>query len=198
MMGKFVSILIVTLGLAVTAAAQGNLLIPSPVSLERKPGNFVFASRPVLLPSSAASDGIELVPDPSMKEESYLLEVSPRRIVIRARDDRGFFYGLQTVRQLLPEGYEDASSGRYAIPCVRVYDEPRFPYRGYMLDVARFFTPKEDLLRIIDCMSMLKLNKLHLHLCDDNGWRLEIKNIPFFMKSVPAGLKDRESIFPRG
>ena len=178
MMRKIVSILFVTPGFAVSSAAQGNLLIPSPVSFERKSGSFVFTDRPVLLPSSAASDGVELVSDPSMKEEAYQLEVSPRKVVIRARDDRGFFYGLQTVRQLLPEGYEDASSGKYAIPCVRVYDEPRFSYRGYMLDVARFFTPKEDLLRIIDCMSMLKLNRLHLHLCDDNGWRLEMKKYP--------------------
>ncbi|MGN1232553.1 MAG: family 20 glycosylhydrolase, partial [Candidatus Cryptobacteroides sp.] len=175
MMRRLVTIIAVTLGLAVTAAAQGNLLVPAPVSLEKKSGTFTFAGRPGLLPSTAASDGIELVIDSSMDDEAYILDVSTRRVSVTAKDERGFFYGLQTIRQLLPSGYEDSSAGTYRIPCLRVYDEPRFPYRGFMLDVARFFTPKDDLLKIIDCMSMLKLNKLHLHLCDDNGWRLEIK-----------------------
>ena len=177
-MRKLVTIIAVTLGLAVTAAARGNLLIPAPVSLEMRAGTFTFTSRPGLLPSTAASDGIELVIDSSMNDEAYILEVSPRRVIVKAKDERGFFYGLQTIRQLLPSGYENSSEGMFRIPCLRVYDEPRFPYRGFMLDVARFFTPKEDLLKIIDCMSMLKLNKLHLHLCDDNGWRLEIRKYP--------------------
>lgn len=59
-----------------------------------------------------------------------------------------------------------------------IQDEPRFGYRGLMLDVSRFFLPKEYVLRIIDCMAMLKVNKLHFHLVDDNGWRLEIKKYP--------------------
>ena len=59
-----------------------------------------------------------------------------------------------------------------------IKDEPRFGYRGLMVDVARFFIPKENLLRIIDCMGMLKINTLHLHLVDDNGWRIEIKRYP--------------------
>lgn len=62
--------------------------------------------------------------------------------------------------------------------CHDYYRPPRFSYRGLMVDVSRFFTPKENLLRIIDCMAMLKLNKLHLHLTDDNGWRIEIKRYP--------------------
>ncbi|MGM9739866.1 MAG: family 20 glycosylhydrolase [Candidatus Cryptobacteroides sp.] len=178
MFRRFSILIVVTLGFAAPAAAQGNILVPAPLSLEKRAGTFVFADRPCLLPSTAASDGIEFVIDSSMKDEAYILDVSPRRVIVRAKDERGLFYGLQGIRQLLPAGYEDSSCDRYAIPCLKVYDEPRFPYRGFMLDVARFFTPKEDLLKIIDCMSMLKLNKLHLHLCDDNGWRIEIKRYP--------------------
>ena len=115
-MRKVLTIIAVTLGLAVTAAARGNLLIPAPVALEKRAGTFTFASRPGLLPSTAASDGIELVVDSSMKDEAYILEVSPRRVIVKAKDERGFFYGLQTIRQLLPPGYEDSSAGAYRIP----------------------------------------------------------------------------------
>ena len=66
----------------------------------------------------------------------------------------------------------------WRVPSVKIMDEPRFEYRGLMLDVARYFIPKENVLRIIDCMGMLKINKLHFHLVDDNGWRLEIKKYP--------------------
>ena len=66
----------------------------------------------------------------------------------------------------------------WIVPAMTITDEPRFGYRGLMVDVARFFVPKENLLRIIDCMGMLKLNTLHLHLVDDNGWRIEIKKYP--------------------
>ena len=103
-MRKLVTIIAVTLGLAVTAAARGNLLIPAPVSLEMRAGTFTFATRPGLLPSTAASDGIELVIDSSMEDEAYMLEVGPRRVSVTAKDERGFFYGLQTIRQLLPSG----------------------------------------------------------------------------------------------
>ena len=178
MLRRLSILFVVTLGIAASAAAQGNVLVPAPLSLEKKAGSFLFPVRPGLLPSTAAADGIEFVADTSMKDEAYFLDVSPKRVTVRAKDEKGLFYALQTIRQLLPPGYEDSSAQAYRIPCLKVYDEPRFPYRGFMLDVARFFTPKEDLLKIIDCMSMLKLNKLHLHLCDDNGWRLEIKKYP--------------------
>lgn len=63
----------------------------------------------------------------------------------------------------------------WSVPAATVNDSPRFGYRGVMIDVARYFIPKEDLLRLIDCISLLKINTLHLHLTDDNGWRIEIK-----------------------
>ena len=76
---------------------------------------------------------------------------------------------------------------------MKISDEPRFGYRGLLLDAARFFIPKENVLRIMDCMAMLKLNKLHFHLCDDNGWRLEIKKHPR-LTEVGAWRVDRRDV----
>lgn len=119
--------------------------------------------------------------DTTLKSESYRLEITPRRINIYAADAQGFFYALQSVRQFLPaaiEGEQVAENIDWTVPAVTITDQPRFGYRGLLVDVARFFSPKENMLRIIDCMAMLKLNKLHLHLVDDNGWRIEIKKYP--------------------
>ena len=82
---------------------------------------------------------------------------------------------------LLPPAIESrvpADGIEWSVPALTLQDSPRFPYRGLMLDVSRFFIPKENVIRIIDYMAMLKLNKLHLHLVDGNGWRLEIKKYP--------------------
>ena len=99
----------------------------------------------------------------------------------RASDLQGFYYALQSIRQLLPSAIESeqvTENVDWTVPVLTITDQPRFGYRGLLVDVARFFSPKENLLRIIDCMAMLKLNKLHLHLVDDNGWRIEIKKYP--------------------
>ena len=122
------------------------------------------------------SSNIQFTTDKNLKSESYQLNITPDSIQIKASDNKGFFYALQTIRLLLPTNVE--VNGTWSLPSVLINDEPRFEYRGLMLDVSRFFIPKENVLRIIDCMSMLKLNKLHLHLVDDNGWRLEIKQYP--------------------
>lgn len=119
--------------------------------------------------------------DALLKSEAYHLEITPKRITVKASDGKGFFYALQTIRQLLPASIESEKTGgeaAWTVPAVTISDVPRFGYRCLLLDVARFFTPKESLLRIIDCMGMLKINKLNLHLCDDNGWRIEIKKYP--------------------
>ena len=118
--------------------------------------------------------------DPALNAEAYELQVDPQRITVKASDNSGFFYALQTLRQLLPASVEGniPADDAWTVPALRIKDEPRFGYRGYMLDVSRYFLPKEDVLRMIDCISMLKINRLHLHLSDDNGWRLEIKKYP--------------------
>ena len=119
--------------------------------------------------------------DATLKSEAYKLEITIKKITIRASDLQGFYYALQSIRQLLPSAIESeqvTENVDWTVPALTITDQPRFGYRGLLVDVARFFSPKENLLRIIDCMAMLKLNKLHLHLVDDNGWRIEIKKYP--------------------
>jgi len=183
-------------------------LLPYPVNMTEGEGVFVFSNKTVVAlenkeAKSVAEDFVQLFSesagfepklkmdskkgdvcvrmDDSVQEEGYALDVKPERIVIRASSVKGIFYAFQTLRQLLPPAIEKGVKSEgviWAVPAVSITDEPRFAYRGLMLDVARFFLPKEHLLRIIDTMGMLKLNKLHLHLTDDNGWRLEIKRYP--------------------
>ncbi len=143
---------------------------------------------------------VRLLTDPSLKSEAYSLDVSPQEIIIKASDNKGFFYALQTIRQLLPPSIERESLSdknlEWSIPVVTIQDEPRYGYRALLLDASRFFIPKENVLRIIDCMSMLKLNTLHFHLTDDNGWRVEIKKYPR-LTEVGAWRVDRQDLpFP--
>ena len=123
---------------------------------------------------------VRFITDKNLSHEAYTINVTPDVIKIRASDVNGFFYALQTLRLSLPAPIDGkyATNTDYSIQAMTVNDKPCFSYRGFMLDVSRYFMPKEELLRIIDCMSMLKLNTLHLHLSDDNGWRLEIKKYP--------------------
>lgn len=113
--------------------------------------------------------------DPSLSSsESYTLSVSPERIKIRAASGAGAFYAVQTLLQLaqpLPEG-------GYAVPSVEIEDAPRFAYRGFMLDVSRHFFTKEFVKKQIDALAFYKINRLHLHLTDAAGWRIEIKKYP--------------------
>ena len=104
-------------------------------------------------------------------EEAYRLDLSPERIELVARDTRGLFYGVQTLRQLI------AASPR-AIPAARIEDAPRFPWRGLHLDVGRHFFTVEFIKRYIDVLATFKLNTFHWHLTEDQGWRLEIKKYP--------------------
>ncbi len=115
--------------------------------------------------------------------EGYTLESSERGVRIGADTAAGLFWGMQSLRQLLPPEIEgaDASrvpSGGWAVPAASVTDAPRFAYRGAMLDVARHFFPVEDVFSYLDAIALLKLNALHLHLTDDQGWRIEIESWP--------------------
>lgn len=114
------------------------------------------------------------------RAEGYRIEVRPEKVVIEGRDRAGLFYGMQTFLQLLPPSVyrrlelpED-----YYIPVQTIEDYPRFEYRGMMLDVARTFQPKENVMRHIDRMAAHKLNKLHFHLTDDEGWRIALDCYP--------------------
>jgi hexosaminidase len=113
--------------------------------------------------------------DGSDSEEGYTLEVAPEGVRIGAATPAGAFWGVQTLRQLLPAGCD---GDPLTIGAVRVHDHPRFRYRGAMLDVARHFFTPDEVKRFIDAIVLLKVNHLHLHLTDDQGWRLHIESWP--------------------
>lgn len=106
--------------------------------------------------------------------ESYTLSVTPQQIQIRATSGAGLFYGMQTLLQLA----QPSGAGSYSIASVEIEDTPRFAYRGLMLDVSRHFSTKEFIKKQIDALAYYKINRLHLHLTDAAGWRLEIKKYP--------------------
>ena len=110
----------------------------------------------------------------SVRDEGYLLEVQPESIVVTAKDYGGLFNGFQTLRQTFPL----ENTGTVKVPGMTIKDNPRFGWRGIMLDVSRHFQPKEFILKHIDVLSSYKVNKFHWHLTDDQGWRIEIKKYP--------------------
>lgn len=124
---------------------------------------------------------IEFIHDNTLLKEGYKLNISPKKISIYYSDNGGKYYGVQTLLQLLPSEVYSGSQLRlkeYSIPTLSIIDSPRFSYRGFMLDVSRTFFDLNYLRNYIDWMSIHKLNRLHLHLTDDNGWRIEIKKYP--------------------
>ncbi|TKT04998.1 beta-N-acetylhexosaminidase [Streptomyces lasalocidi] len=130
-----------------------------------------------------APGGVRLVLDDTLGAEAYRLDVvATRGVEIRGGDPAGVFWGAQTLRQLLgPDAFRRAPvrpGTRQGLPHLRVEDAPRFAWRGVLLDVARHFLPKDAVLRQLDLMAAHKLNVLHLHLTDDQGWRVEIRRHP--------------------
>jgi hexosaminidase len=187
---------------AAPADAEAPLpLVPVPVSVQRLPQGFTVANgtaisaqgrdaavaarllservrtdRGLMLPLSP-SGAIRVERDGSIKgDEAYRLTVDSRGIRIAAANDLGLIHGAMTLAQLLSP---DSAFGQpVVVPGLRIDDAPRFRWRGYMADVARHFQPIEALKKSVDQMAALKLNMLHLHLTDDQGWRVEIKRYP--------------------
>lgn len=117
----------------------------------------------------------------TLGKEGYRLTVSPDNITVMAANAPGLFYGAQTLRQLLPAQVESQTKikgTKWVVPCVTVCDTPRFNWRGYMKDVSRTFYSVDVLKKYMDVMALYKMNVLHLHLTDDQGWRIEIKKYP--------------------
>ena len=110
--------------------------------------------------------------------ESYRLSIGGKSITLFAHSSAGMFYAIQTLRQLLPADAEGGHGKSLTAPCVEIADRPAFAWRGMMLDVSRHFFSTAYLRKFIDMMALYKLNKLHLHLTDDQGWRIEIKKYP--------------------
>lgn len=142
-------------------------------------GSFISTS------SNAASAIIKLVlnerANAQLGKEGYQLSVTPTQITMRANTETGLFYAVQTLLQLFPKEIESkdlAKDVQWKVPCVEITDYPRVGWRGLMFDVARHFFTKNEVKQYINAMSKYKYNILHLHLTDDEGWRLEIKGLP--------------------
>ncbi|MDB6109192.1 MAG: hexosaminidase [Pedosphaera sp.] len=119
--------------------------------------------------------------NPALGPEGYELSVAPDAVVIRAPNGGGLFYGVQSLLQLLPPevfAAKPVPDVKWTIPCVQIEDQPRFKWRGLMLDVSRHFFNKEEVKKVLDAMAVHKMNVLHWHLVDDQGWRIEIKKYP--------------------
>lgn len=181
-------------------------IIPKPVSLEVSRGKFLITPNTKISGTSdlenegkylasllshvtknnfsfetKGSGDIELKIDDNIKEEEgYLLSVTYNKILISGKTSKGVFYGIQTLRQLMPSSAESATStvANITIPAVTIKDNPRFVYRGMHLDVTRHMFPVSFIKEYIDLIAMHKMNTLHWHLTDDQGWRIEIKKYP--------------------
>ena len=170
----------------------GNILISAPAGAEAQYVADYLKNRlskatgyPVNASTFNSNAAIQLLlnksSDTALGKEGYKLSVTPNQIIIRANQAAGLFYGVQTLMQLMPkevEGDTAANHVSWTVPCVEITDYPRFGWRGLMFDVARHFFTKQEVKDYIDQMVKYKLNLLHLHLTDDEGWRIEIKSLP--------------------
>jgi hexosaminidase len=181
-------------------AVRMPALLPAPTSLVTRPGQFVLSARTGLdAPPAIAGLVRELLgpatgfafpagPDivlsvtdaPALGAEGYRLSVTPGRVEATGTED-GLRWAVQTLRQLLPAAIYAADppgDARWTIPCVEIEDVPHHGWRGCLLDVARWCLPVPFLRRYVDLLALHKLNTLHLHLTDDQGWRFEVRRYP--------------------
>ena len=138
----------------------------------------------ISLKEAESADGksaICFVVQEGMPKEGYKLSVTPSLITLTASQPNGFFYGVQTLYQLLPPavyGNQLDKKANWSVPAVEIEDSPRFVHRGLMLDVCRHYVPIDYIYKFIDLLAMNKMNVFHWHLTDDQGWRIEIKKYP--------------------
>ena len=124
---------------------------------------------------------IAFILDAEMPHEAYTLNVTKKGVEVKASGLNGFNYAIQTIKQMLPVeifGKVAAADREWTLPCVKINDAPRFGYRGLHMDVSRHFFDMDEVKRYLDIMEVHKLNTLHWHITDDQGWRLEIKKYP--------------------
>ncbi len=169
-----------------------NIIIQAPLHTEMKEVFGIFRERvtrstgsTVSLSSTAANPTIKMVlnstEDKQLGKEGYKLSVTQKGISISANQPAGLYYGVQSLMQLFPKEIESTTQVNnvaWTAPVVEITDHPRFGWRGLMFDVSRHFFTKADVKKYIDNMVRYKYNVLHLHLTDDEGWRLEIKGLP--------------------
>lgn len=154
-----------------------DALLPRPVVVAPAAGTYRFSGDVADRVSTVLAIDPVAVPSP----EGFRIAIAPSGVTTVAADEAGAFYAEQALRQLLgPDAFRAANihSGEWTLPCGLVEDHPRFSWRGCLLDVARHFMPKASVLRFIDLLAAHRLNVLHLHLTDDQGWRIEIPEFP--------------------
>lgn len=142
--------------------------------------NYIERDTLIKLKSEKNIRNISFIKDFNVEQEGYYIQITPNDILIGASMDIGAFYAIQTLRQLLPVGFENKTfqEPKAVIKCLTILDEPRFSYRGMHLDVCRHMFSVEFIKKYIDALAMLKMNTFHWHLTDDQGWRIEIKQYP--------------------
>ena len=198
-------ILAVVALVAFTISASAVAIIPQPQSVVKHDKNFTITTSTVLVCGvnefkpivnytreylkvgvakvAPKSNYILFVLDKRLAEEEYKLSVSNEAVKIVAGGYGGAFNGVQTLLQLLPSKvYTKQMTLPVEVQGCEVKDKPKFAYRGFMLDVARTFMTKENVLRYIDYIAYHKINKFHWHLVDNQGWRIEIKSHPELTK----------------
>jgi len=193
--------------LFISAEAQLQI-IPRPQQVTLQKGEFILSQKTVIVSDESTQkegtyladilensfgqkatiqpegQGIKLKLDANLKNktgnEGYLLEIQPEGVLISGATNAGIFYGIQSLRQLLPPDFEIHSNHQKtaAIPCVSIEDRPRFQWRAFMLDESRHFQGMEAVKELLDQMALMKMNVFHWHLTDDQGWRIEIKKYP--------------------
>ncbi|MEZ0074093.1 beta-N-acetylhexosaminidase [Planotetraspora sp. GP83] len=169
-----------------------RMVAPAPGSFEFVPGAAISGPAELvdavrlplavldLRPAEAAA-ALSVEHDAGLGAEAYTIAITPEAVRITAGDRAGAFYAGQTLRQLLPAGAFRSTAlpgTSWTVPCGRVEDAPGFSWRGAHMDIARNFLPKREVLRLIDLLALHKLNRLHLHLVDDQGWRVESRAFP--------------------
>ena len=183
---------VIPLPVSVRPEPAADFLIPPGVAVSAEPAAAAVAERLAEVLRRATGQAVPLAPEGAIRlvldgsggPEAYTLVVSLAGVILRAGTPAGLFAGVQTLRQLLPVRTGEQSKGtagiadQVTLPGGTIEDEPRFAYRGTMLDVARHFFGPADLRAHIDSIAQFKINYLHLHLSDDQGWRLEIPGWP--------------------
>ena len=204
--------LLLLLGSNEMLTAQEIALTPQPAHLTVKDGRFEFGNQLKAKVTPYQGDSIRMVFEsfkkelqeatgikvsstqkeakariildlnPQLPAEAYKLNVSKKQVRIEASRPAGFYYALQTLKQLMPRnvmaGVATSDHSQWSLPSVEIEDAPRFEWRGFMLDEGRHFFGKDEIKRVIDMMATYKMNRFHWHLTEDQGWRIEIKKYP--------------------
>ena len=154
------------------------------IRLSKASGKVSSLASPIGLAANAREGkvkGFAFYVDPALPDEAYSIVIAPKSVVVAASGRSGFFYAIQTLKQLLPAGIYGKGvleKADWSIPCALIKDAPRFSYRGAHLDCCRHFFSVSEVKRYLDVMSFYKLNRFHWHLTEDQGWRLQLRRYP--------------------